>query len=128
MKIRNGFVSNSSSSSFIVSCKDRTKAKITVSFEVDLAKYGDIIKTVEELEQYYVELYGFDSIEELETDVAAYDEFQKCKRAITKGEIIIMGSFSNEDDDPISQLLCESGIRIYCDEKNVKCIVGDGGF
>ena len=47
MKVRSGFVSNSSSSSFIATGVDPEKLKITI----DLAEYGTFLKTPEDLEK-----------------------------------------------------------------------------
>ena len=59
MKIRNGFVSNSSSSSFIVAVKDEESAKTKIQIEVDLSKYAsDTIKTIEELDSYVLDNYA----------------------------------------------------------------------
>ena len=58
MKTRNGFVSNSSSTSFIVAI-DKTLPKAKIVMEIDLSNYGDVIETVEELDDCW-ELAGDD--------------------------------------------------------------------
>ena len=61
MKIRNGFVSNSSSSSFIVAAKPG-KTTIKMEIEVDIKKYSrHVITCVKDLLHYYKEeRYGED--------------------------------------------------------------------
>ena len=52
MKVRSSFISNSSSSSFIVAFKENTKGTVTI--EIDLEKYKDkIIETPEDLYDYF---------------------------------------------------------------------------
>ena len=130
MKIRNGFVSNSSSSSFIVSCKDKKSAKIKVELEVDLYHHAKSkITTLSELDKYYIKQYGWDkknTIEAIFEDEDGYfkEDYIKAKKAIKRGEIVLFCSFSNESDEPVSQLLCDMGIEKFCDGKLVKCIQG----
>lgn len=116
MKIRNGFVSNSSSSSFIVAAKDRKHTKIKITIEVDLSKFvpqycksKPIATTVEELREIFREHFDF---EEGAEDCEFFKgKFNAARKAIEKGEVIIVGSFSDEDDDPIGAFLCENGIK-----------------
>ncbi len=58
MKVRSGFVSNSSSSSFILGLRG-DDAKVTISIEIDLSKYGELIETKEQLERYVLDEYGY---------------------------------------------------------------------
>ena len=133
MKIRNGFVSNSSSSSFIVSCKDKKSAKIKVELEVDLYDHADDkITTLKELDGYFIDRYGWGGDTTLEAifedNEGLKEDYIKAKKAIECGELVLFGSFSNESDDPASMLLCDMGIEKYCDGKLVKCIQGEGGY
>lgn len=104
MKIRNGFISNSSSSSFIIGVKNG-ETKITIPIEVDLKKYGKVIKTKEELAEYFVDRYG----EALLLDEKHVLElYTKSLETIKSGKMIIVGDFSS-DGDPLESFLCEAG-------------------
>ena len=55
MKTRTGFISNSSSTSFIVGIEDNTEVELRI--KIDLANYGDVIATKEELDEYFRDKY-----------------------------------------------------------------------
>lgn len=70
MKIRDGFVSNSSSSSFVIASKSD---KIPEFIVKETIEYQYIISTIDELNSYYMDelLYKVSSVEEMFKD----DEF-----------------------------------------------------
>jgi len=103
MKRRNCFVSNSSSSSFVVAV-DPKKTKFNILIEVDLNEYvEDTITTMEQLDARWKkeEEYG-------EMDEA---EYQKCAKAIKAGKTVFFGSFSTDGGDDVSSLLAERGLK-----------------
>ena len=112
MKIRKGFVSNSSSSSFIISTKNPNKLKVKLEIEVDLNEFIDeygnddkrtIFKTEQDLKKYYAYNYGY-----VDSD---FDnkEYQNCLSEIKKGNSIIILSCSNENGS-LEGFLCDNGI------------------
>ena len=102
MKIRKGFVSNSSSSSFVVSGK-REDMKCKITIEVDLSQYSDdIIETKEEL--YNSEL------SELVREGFLDLSMKELEDIIDNGDIIIDGRFSDEDD-ALEATLCHNGME-----------------
>ena len=110
MKIRLGFVSNSSSASFIVAVDKKAKkvmAKIVV--EVDLAEYVEKrIKTVEDLDAYRKSEY-----------CGNMADYGKCRKAIESGMDVLILSASDEDrENSVESMLCNMGL------KNV--VIGDG--
>ena len=100
MKTRHGFVSNSSSSSFVVAVKPG-KDEVKVAFS--LSELADTeIKTVEELDHWRAE---WD-----EEDNEYYkDIYESCLKALKAGKIILMGSFHSTGDDGISTMLYDRG-------------------
>lgn len=103
MKIRTGFVSNSSSSSFIVGIKNG-QTKITVPIEIDLQKYKrTIIKTKEELKEYITDQYEL-------SEPYALDLYEKALESVNNGETILIGDFSSDGGDPLESFLCNNGI------------------
>jgi hypothetical protein len=126
MKKRTGFVSNSSSSSFIVACKPKkTTVKFTV--EVDLSEYGTVLKNKKELLKYMLADCGFKSEEEILTDEYQSEDYKKMLKELENGNHIIHGSFSNEGYGPLDMLLCYRGIKDLSNE-NVKVIFSEAGF
>ena len=119
MKIRYGYVSNSSSSSFIIAVKDPTNLNIKITLDVNLSAFKDnIIKTKQELLDYFKERYLLEP--ENDKDFLHYLEL------IDKGEMIIYLS-ANSDGDPIEQFICEHGIEKHNND-NITILQGEGGY
>jgi hypothetical protein len=123
MKIRNGFVSNSSSSSFIVSTKKAVK-EIPVVIEADLMDLITVsIETEEELNRYVKHHYGCDSYES--ADEYEKKRWDKMKKAIAEGNVLHCGRGSNEDSDTLSMEVYEHGLRGLKLPKGIKIIQED---
>lgn len=125
MKIRNGLVSNSSSSSFIVGIKDgrKTSTKIKVEMEINLSEYGEVITSIEDLIKRYTEYHGC-NIDELNDN----NDYVAAKKIIEAGGIVIVGSFSDQSEKPIENMLCELGLKSIVKDKNIVVIEGEGGY
>jgi hypothetical protein len=125
MKIRNGFVSNSSSTSFMVALKNasKTSTKVKIELEVDLAEYGKVINNTKELNAYYDSEFGY-SLEEAEES----EEYVKARKAIEQGKTIIAGSFGDETDNAVEVLLCHKGIEDFIKDKNIEIIHSEAGY
>ena len=88
MKIRNGFVSNSSSSSFIVAVENNDKP---LQLKINIEDECEVIETLEELEQSRHFKY-FDKEERAESE-----EYQECINQINAGKVLKMFKASSED-------------------------------
>ncbi len=106
MKIRQGFVSNSSSSSFVVAVKDSSKVILTI--EVDLNKFADhVLCDEEEVRQYFNDEYEYE-LKEKEDWVLK--RMEQCLQAVKDGKKVLIGSFSSEGEEAVEQFLCENGL------------------
>jgi predicted Holliday junction resolvase-like endonuclease len=113
MKVRSGFVSNSSSSSFIVAVEGNTK--VTLKVEVDLAELGKILKTEDDVRDAFNEYWGK---EEMEEDEWVAEKYRKCVDAIKNGKIVIFGDVANDSDNPLEAYMYDAGIP-YADGMEV---------
>jgi hypothetical protein len=104
MKIRQGFVSNSSSSSFVIACKPETRVTATIKFDLQ-ELFIQTITTVAEFEKW-IDEYAYDDWRE-----SAYWQpiYTKGKQAISEGMIIKIGDVSN-DGDSVSNIIYGEGI------------------
>jgi len=123
MKTRTGFVSNSSSSSFILAIpKESAKEKIQFKIEGSLTPYADYtLKTKKEVIAYFKD------------DLCCYEDdehFIKALEAIDKGCIVLVGSLSDESsDDPIQSALCYAEAKdLDIQIKGAYFIQKEGGY
>ncbi len=119
MKTRDGFVSNSSSSSFIVAMDKDVNPEATITFKVDFSSYGKKIETIEELRSYME--YNYGSIDE------APDVYDDMKKAIDDGKVVLAGSFSDEGE-ATEAFLCDLGLHGNVDETKIQIIQSEGGY
>ena len=123
MKIRSGFVSNSSSSSFIVAIpKDSKKVHITVNTTVDLLDHvEEVLKTKKEVIRYFTNVYGLDNCSE--------EWLEKCFQAIKEGQEILVGSVSDENELDERILVDNDFINnAKFDDDNIKVIHKETGY
>lgn len=99
MKIRTGFVSNSSSSSFILEVdKDIKDMKVKMEIGVDLKDLQDrLITSVDELEEYFIDYYGSNFKEDYRDESYIMKKYEKMKSTLDRGKNIFIGEVSNED-------------------------------
>jgi len=118
MKIRLGFVSNSSSSSFILSAPN--DKPLTITINVETAGIGSVIVTEEELQAYFVDEYDDEYAEDPYLK-ARYDE---ALEELHKGRKVLIGRVANDDDNVLSRMLYENGLDLLA-SADVKIISGD---
>jgi len=116
MKSQSGFVSNSSSSSFIVA-KPKDVKTVEVTFTIDLELLGDKITSLTDWK-------------ELTDDLSYYEQedmYERGKQILENGGEIISCNFSNESGETLSELfydkpemlidaVVEKGLFILLDE------------
>jgi hypothetical protein len=109
MKIRKGFVSNSSSSSFIIATpKDKKELKILV--ELDLSELTESsANSKEELLEIFKEEYSMESEEEIKESKYMFEWYQKALKAIEEGKTVHYGRVSSESDDGTELFLYNNG-------------------
>jgi len=103
MKIRSGFVSNSSSTSFMIS---RPKGKKKLKVRVEQTWSPDkVISTMEELTNYFDDKGDFDRDDPSQSEDYVYEDWLKAKAEIDAGRDLMIFEFHNP----------EAEIALYCD-------------
>jgi hypothetical protein len=107
MKIKQDFVTNSSSTSYLISCPNPLvieKGSIIYDLFKSMVEYFDVINTIEELNKFWKNQYGINEIPEY---------YNECLEVINNGGSIISASFSygDENDFP-SEFIKKHGGKI----------------
>lgn len=109
MKIRHGFVSNSSSSSFAISLKKGAKPRMVVEIELDQFEETRITN-VEELNKYFFKEYCYTTVKEVLECEYAGDKYRHMLDALERGEEISVGCVCSDGDDIESNLIYANGL------------------
>lgn len=133
MKTRNSHVSNSSSASFVISRKPDQSLATHIKIDANLEPYIDcVIKTIEDLENYFLNRYSVDANETIEDviDFSIKDDFEKFKKEIENGrEIVIVETIIGGYTDDLQYWLCRRGISQEDFKiEDIKVLEGDGGY
>ena len=117
MKIRNGFVSNSSSSSFIVAYKGEKPTVVTVMKSFGIAKDALAAKMFEGVFKVLLSAKSISKgdIDELREYSPNCDEI----KLLDGGWKVLVGGASDEDDNPSESFLCFSDIDLSTDTLRV---------
>jgi len=120
MKTRQGFVSNSSSSSFIIAGKKDT-IKIKVELEYNTSNLIEF-KTLQEFYDYQLEEC---SNSKEDTDEYFEDQIPKMKEEFAKGNFVYIGRVSTDDCDDLAGItICNKGLP----KSNTYVILQDSEF
>jgi hypothetical protein len=105
MKIRNGFVSNSSSSSFIISSKEKPE----MVMKIDVSKISEYeVHNKKELDRYFEENNDYyDSLEDYLEDDYNKEQYRELLNELKEGNTIYIGDVCSDDDN-------DNSSYIYC--------------
>jgi hypothetical protein len=112
MKTRNGFVSNSSSSSFIIAAESEMQ-EIQITIKANLKDLiQETIKTEEDIKNYIEDYWGYSTYEEAAEDDCARERWDEFRNALQNGKVIYIGCGDSEDcDNPLSMEVYCHGLR-----------------
>lgn len=115
MKARAGFVSNSSSSSFVVATEPR-QDEFVATFKISLAPVIDkVCKTLSDLQEGIRMAWGYggQTFEDVMEEYGDYmtEIYEKSKKAIRDGKVVVIGRVSNEGDGEVSSFLFANGFK-----------------
>jgi hypothetical protein len=139
MKTRRGFVSNSSSSSFIIATKKDELSELFDKFSIDVPEgnplaammkplIADIVSTIQQCakrmtQEKWLNYYGYDSVEDA---LEEWGDSEDCPlRFFKEGWNVYIGSFANDTGDGMEAMLCDHSLN-YKDENFV--MIHEGGY
>lgn len=112
MKIRQGFVSNSSSSSFIIVADSKKKLKTKITIDVDFNDFVDeTFNNSDSFIKYLKEYYGL-----TEEEIMERKHYIKAIEAINKGNTVYIGEVASDNDNALETYLYEKGLPSKIDD------------
>ena len=105
MKAKFGFVSNSSTTNFIVASK---KTHCKVKIDLDLSELGVTVNTIEELNNIVQGEGGWEYMDK--------NKYDRCLRALEDGKVLHFVTVSNESDNAIETLIYNHGITDFLEK------------
>lgn len=122
MKTRTGFVSNSSSTSFLVaSKKEADDIEITLTLNVKMNDLAETtIKNKKDLMSYYSDM-GFESETDILKESYMIDDYKACLKALEAGKMIHVVVVSS-DGGPLEAAIYESDEQTLPESSDYKVI------
>lgn len=124
MKTRQGFVSNSSSSSFIIVSDKRPEElelKLNIKFKASQIS-DETIESEEELIKYFIDCYCYD--DEGVDEIKKKKSFQNYLKYLKEGKKLIFCEVTDEDGDPLEVFLYNSR-QMYTKEEGRELVLPD---
>ena len=118
MKRRSGFVSNSSTSSFIVTAPSREHLRLVITKVIDLGEGAMVASTIEQLDAMMICHFGDRSYFE---GLGAY---RNAAASIEAGRVAIMAS--NRQGSPVDDVLTDFGLGYDVDEEYAQAVTAAG--
>ena len=127
MKTRQGFVSNSSSSSFIVAAKSEEDLECSIVTKVNLAnylsRYTETITNEAELLEHFRDILYDARDEEIEED----KDYKRYLEQIKEGKKLFFLMCDSDSGNAIEQSLCYGGLGEILEDE-VTIIKGEGRY
>jgi hypothetical protein len=117
MKTRQGFVSNSSSSSFVLVSVPTRKTYISITREME--DIGTRIDTKVELDKYYLEFSGCSDMDEVMEDDWLGRQYRACVNALSQGNVVWLCEVCSDTGDAFQSALYNCGNEVvYITKEN----------